>query len=250
MLFLQHPETMSLLGEPLYAPSLPKAERKEAEAAYASARAAYEKTPSQPAAVLAYAQANRALGRIGDALEILTHGLEVNRDEPHLLFARGRGYIVIRKFEVALRDLRKAAASIAEARCAVGFASYLSADFARARDEYAQCPDPGIFGPLASRRAASVPAVKPPPAAAPAVPPPIRFPGSAPPPRPKETAEPIATRYLDAIERLLAGDQDGARDRLKKIVDKNRRNSWMDDVYIAAEADYSRLYKPQRKKRK
>ena len=58
----------------------------------------------------------------------------------------------------------------------------------------------------------------------------------------------MAADYMDAIERLLAGDQDAARDRLKKLVEKHRRNEWMEPVYIAAEADYARVKKPDRRR--
>jgi len=98
VLLSQQPETMSLLDQPLYAPSLSKAERAQAEERLATTRAAYEKTPNDPAAILGYEQAVLTLGRVGDALEILTHGLETNHDEPRLLLERGRNYIRIRKF--------------------------------------------------------------------------------------------------------------------------------------------------------
>lgn len=246
MLFAQQPETLSLLGDPLYAPSLPKAERAAAEAELARAHAAYMKDPASVAEILALQQAHLALGRVGDALVLLTHGIEANPEEPALYFARGRGYILIRKFDIAERDLRKAAEKLPAARCALGLAQYLSGDYARARASYADCRDTGIFGYLAERRAGGSPANPPvPEGPAPATAPPIRFPGSV----TKETTpapQPIAASYLAAIERLLAGDTDGARDRLKTVVERNRRD-WMDPAYIAAEADYARLRKPTRK---
>ncbi len=245
----QHPETMSLLGEPLYAPSLSKGERAKAESALTSARAAYERRPNDPAAVIAFEQANLALGRVGDALEILTHGLEVNPDEPRLLLERGRSYIRIRKFEVAERDLRKASATLASAKCTLALAIYLSGDFSRAREAYASCAEPGIFAYLAERRAGAAPGTRPTASEPlPSAPPVIRLPGTVTSAR-KEPAQPIAANYLDAIERLLAGDTDQARERLKKIVEKNRRNDWMEPAYIAAEADYARLKKPGKRKK-
>ena len=56
--------------------------------------------------------------------------------------------------------------------------------------------------------------------------------------------------YMAAVELLVSGDQQKAVERLKRIVEKNRRNDWMEPSYIAAEADYARLYKPTRKKKK
>ena len=60
----------------------------------------------------------------------------------------------------------------------------------------------------------------------------------------------MAKSYLDAIDSLLAGDADTAREQLKRIVEKHRRNDWMDPAYIAAEADYVKLKKPERAKKK
>jgi tetratricopeptide (TPR) repeat protein len=248
---MQQPETLSLLGQPLYAPRLPKAERAKAEEALAAARAAYDTQRSEPPAILAFARATVAVGHVGDALEILTHGLEARPDDPGLLFERGRGYILIRKFEAAQRDLRKAAAALPDANCALGLALYLSADFARARESYAKCAQAGVLGGLADRRAGAStqtpasPGDPPPPA-----PPPLRFPGSvARTDRDRRAAPAIAESYTNAIAHLLAGDGSAATEELKKIVEKNR-NEWMDPVYIAAEADYARLYKPARSKKK
>lgn len=248
-LLLQQPETLSLLGEPLYAPKLAKAERDRAEAELVRAQAAYASNPTAPAQVLALHQAHMALGRVGDALVVLTHGIEANREDASLFLARGRDYILIRKFDVAERDLRRAAEKLPSARCSLGLAQYLAGKYEPARESLADCRDTGIFGYLAERRTGR-PSVTPPavdgplPSAAA----PIRLPGSV--TRGRESAaEPIAASYLAAIERLLAGDTDTARERLKKIVEKNR-NDWMEPAYIAAEADYQRLKKPDRRKRK
>ena len=249
-LLSQQPETLSLLDQPLYAPSLSKAERAQAEETLATTRAAYQKTPNDPAAILAYEQAVLAFGRVGDALEILTHGLETNHDEPRLLLERGRNYIRIRKFAPAQRDLRKAAESLPAAKCSLAFAQYVTADFKGARETYATCPDPGIFAYVADRRAGVTPSAKP----APTGPPPstgapVHLPGSV--ARQKADAQtPIVADYMAAVELLVSGDQQKAVERLKQIVEKNRRNDWMEPSYIAAEADYARLYKPTRKKKK
>ena len=246
----QHPETLSLLGTPLYAPSLPKAERQKAEAQLAVTHAAYQKQPNDPAAIIAFEQATLTLGRVGDALEILTHGLEANPGEPRLLLERGRGYIRIRKFEIAARDLRKASATQTLAHCPLGLALYLSADYPGAIEAYQKCGDPGVFGYLAARRAGQTPPSKPTPTgAAPSSPPPIRLPGSSAPRETASKAQPLEASYLAAIERLLDGDKDAATAQLKKIVEAFKKNDWMDPAYIAAETDYSRLYKPVRRKK-
>ena len=248
VLLLQQPETLSLLGEPLYAPKRPKAERAAAEAELARAHAAYMSRPTATAEILALQRAQIALGRIGDALVVLTHGIEANPAEPALFLERGRGYILIRKFGVAERDLRKAAEKLPDARCALGLAHYLSGDYERARTAYVDCRDTGIFGYLAERRAGGSPANPPvPQGPLPTASAAIRFPGAV--KQGGSAPEPIAASYLAAIDRLLAGDEDAARERLKKIVERNR-NDWMEVAYIAAEADYARLKKPARGKRK
>ena len=249
-LFLsQQPETMSLLGEPLFPPSLSKADKARANADLATARAAYERQPAKVEAILALEEAFRALGRIGDALELLTHGLEANPDEARLLLARGRHYISIRKFEIASRDLSKAAETQPAARCALALTQYLSADYARARETYGKCSDPGVFGYLATRRAGGADTVRPvatgpPPTSATT----IKLPGSV-----SSTAsdapKPIAASYMEAVELLLAGDENGARERIKKIVETHRRD-WIEPAYIAAEVDYVRLKKTERRKGK
>ena len=245
LLSLQQPETLSLLGEPLYPPKLPKAARAAADAELQRAHAAYTAKPSGVAEILALHRAHLALGRVSDSLIVLTHGIGANPDTPELYLERGRGYILIRKFAVAQRDLTKAV-KLPEARCTLGLAQYLAGDYTRARASYADCSDAGVFGYLAERRAGGT-AGKPPVAEGPipATSPPLRFPGAV----TKEkaaAAQPIGQSYLDAIERLLAADEAGARDRLKQIVEKNRRD-WMEAAYIAAEADYARLGKVKKK---
>ncbi|HWK11929.1 MAG TPA: tetratricopeptide repeat protein [Vicinamibacterales bacterium] len=240
MLLVQQPETMSLLGDPLYAPKLSREARVAADAELARAHAAYTARPSGVPEILALARAHLALGRVGDALILLTQGLETNPDAPELLLERGRGYILIRKFDVAARDLGKAAAKLPEARCSLALAQYLAADYARARVSYKGCQEPGVFAYLAERRAGGTTSERPvPDGAAPASSPVIRFPGTV--AQSKDAApEPLSATYLSAIEALLEGRSDEARERLKKLVERNR-GEWMQPAYIAAEADYAKL---------
>src|SRR6266851_2404109 len=149
LLSFQQPETMSLLEKPLFAPPLSSEERSKREGALAEARAAYGRDRGNVDAALALARAEMALGRVGNALEVLTHALESKPDDPRLLLERGRGLIVIRKFELAGKELRKPAETIPEASCALGLAQYLAADFAHARESLTKCPNPGVFAYLA-----------------------------------------------------------------------------------------------------
>ena len=246
----QQPETMSLLEKPLFAPPLASEERSKREGARAATRAAYDRDRASVDAALALARADMALGRVGDSLEVLTRALETNPDDPRLTLERGRGLIVIRKFELAGKELRKPAETLPDAHCALGVAQYLAADFAHARESFGKCPDPGIFGYLADRRAGHSamprPTVSREPTPDPS--PALRMPGAATKPGPAMRI-PVTATYLDAAERLIEGKSEAAKNLLKQIVEKNR-NDWMDPVYIAAEADYARLLKAEPKKKK
>jgi cytochrome c-type biogenesis protein CcmH/NrfG len=238
MLALQQPETMSLLEKPLFAPPLSKSDRAAGEAALAAARAAYDRDRTNVDAVVALARAQMALGRVGDSLVTLTRALEVKSDDPRIALERGRGFIVIRKFELAGRELRKPAETLPEASCALGMALYLAADYPQAREAFAKCPDPGIFAYLADWRVG--PSTRPRPT--------VALPDPAAMPR-HDTQTSMTARYLDAAERLIQKDTTGARQLLKQIVEKDH-NHWMDPVYIAAEADYVKLLKTEPKKKK
>jgi tetratricopeptide (TPR) repeat protein len=251
MLLLQQPETMSLLDKPLFAPPLSREERGKRQAAVAAAREVHGRDPANVDAVLALARAQMALGRVGDALEVLTRAGESKPDDPRLTLERGRGLMVIRKFDLVAKELRKPAETLPEASCALGTALYLAADYPRAREAFTKCPDPGVFAYLADWRtgpsAMPRPTVARQPVADPSAP--IRLPGAATRPGPT-TRLPLAASYLDAAQNLIEGKTEAAKDQLKQIVEKNR-NEWMDPVYIAAEADYAKLLKAEpRKKRK
>ena len=252
LLAFQQPETMSLLEKPLFAPALSREERGKREEALRAARAGFDRDPSSVDAVLALARAQMALGRVGDSLETLTRALEGKPDDPRLSLDRGRGLIVIRKFELAAKELRKASATIPEAHCALGVAEYLAADYPRAREAFGQCSDPALSpvfpyladwrtGPSAMPRPAVPRELAQDPAA-------IRLPGAATKSGPAKEL-PLAAAYLDAAEHLLKGRTTDAGDLLKRIVEKHR-NEWMDPVYIAAEADYARILKTEPKKRR
>jgi tetratricopeptide (TPR) repeat protein len=247
----QQPETLSLLEAPLYAPPVPKAERARLESEIAQARGDLGRDPSNADAALRLAQAQRGLGRIGDALETLTRAIEGKPDAPGLRIERGRGFIAIRKFELAQREFRKAAETAPEARCGLALALYLLADYKQSHDEYGKCAEPGMFGYLAARRAG---ADAGPPPAAPADPErrssDVKMPGSVASTASKD-APSIAAAYMNAVDRLLADQKPAAKDLLKSIVEKHKAR-WMEPVYVAAEADYARILKaePKKKKRK
>ena len=175
----QQPEVLSLLGKDLYPPPIPADERRTREEALLTARATYGKDRANVDSILALARADLALGHVGDAVEVLTRGLEAVPDDPRLDLERGRDLIVMRKFDHAQRDLRKAIDTQPEAACALGLALYLGADFAHAQESFGKCAAPGIFGYLSALRAGSPTAMRPvveeDPADSPSV---LRLPGS------------------------------------------------------------------------
>lgn len=159
----QLPETLSLLGKPLVPPPLPAERRRALEADLATARAAYENDPDSTDAAIWLGRRTAYLGRFGEAIEIYTRAIEGHPDDPRLYRHRGHRYITLRKFDLAIKDFRKAVDLIAGKPDEVepdgqpnakniptstlhsniyyhlGLAQYLKADFAAARDAYRLC---------------------------------------------------------------------------------------------------------------
>jgi tetratricopeptide (TPR) repeat protein len=248
-LLLQQPETMSLVKEPLYPPSVPRAERAQLEAQIAQARGEIGRDPANADAVLRMARAQRGLGHVGDALETLTRAIERKTDTPAIRLERGRGFLLIRKFDLAQREFRKAAEALPEAHCDIAFALYLLADYPQAHAEYGKCAQPGFMGYLAARRAGvDAGAIPPLPSESGSTRAPVKLPGSVSTGKTAPDAS-LAAVYAKAVDRLIAGDRNGARELLKPVVEK-KQDEWMEPIYIAAEADYARVFKPERKKKK
>jgi tetratricopeptide (TPR) repeat protein len=159
----QLPETLSLLGKPLVSPPIPPERRKVLEADLASAREAYDKNPQDVDAAIWLGRRTAYLGRFGEALEIYTRAIELHPDDPRLYRHRGHRYITLRKFDLAIKDLRKAA-DLVEAKTDqvepdgqpnarniptstlnsniyyhLGLAHYLRAEFAEARKAFETC---------------------------------------------------------------------------------------------------------------
>src|SRR5436190_19513749 len=238
---------MSLLKEPLYAPPLPRAERARLEDDAAQARSELAADAANGDAVVRLARAQRALGHVGDALETLTRALEAKTDTPAIHVERGRDFIVIRKFELAQKELRKAVETVPEAHCDIGFTLYLLDDYKQAHDEYGKCKQPGVFGYFAARRAGVEAGAAPPLPDADARDTAIKLPGSLTAQTPKGDASIYAT-YSSAVERLLREDKKAAHELLKPVLEK-QQDRWMEPIYIAAEADYARIAPPKRKKK-
>src|SRR5437660_2223962 len=171
---------MSLLEQPLYAPSFPRDVREKLETDLAQARTAYEKDRTKADAAIAYMRALVAIGRVGDGLELVARAIEANPDDQRLVLARAKALVIYRKFDAAERDARKVADALPEANCTLGLVLYLKMQFPESRSAYDKCAAPGLFKYLADRRAGGTGGQRPDlsvladdPAA-----PDIRFPGS------------------------------------------------------------------------
>jgi tetratricopeptide (TPR) repeat protein len=224
----QQPETLSMMGKPLFAPRVSGEDRARLEASIADARATLARDPKNADAWLLLARSTGQLGHVGEALEISTRAIELLPEEARLFRERGHDFVRIRKFEVALRDFKKAAETIPDAHCDEGFALYLLARFPEAHGALKPCPSSRWLY-LSGRRSGQEAA--------------------------KNIADTdeMAKSYVTAVEALIKGDKDKATDLLKGIVEKKGAD-WRDDTYIAAEADYARLphrkAKPPSKKKK
>lgn len=106
-------EAVSLFGQPLAAPPLDPEVRADREARLAAARAEAEARPGDVEALIWLGRRIAYLGRYREAIDVYTRGLERHPDEPRLLRHRGHRYISLRRFDLAVADLERAARLIA-----------------------------------------------------------------------------------------------------------------------------------------
>jgi tetratricopeptide (TPR) repeat protein len=107
---LGRPEAVSLFGNPLYTPELPLERRTRLEAELAQARQAYEARPGDADALIWYGRRTAYLGRFRDAVDIFSEGIARHPRDARMYRHRGHRYITLRRFDRAVRDLRRAAA--------------------------------------------------------------------------------------------------------------------------------------------
>jgi tetratricopeptide (TPR) repeat protein len=136
-------------------------ERRERERAYTEARAAAEVRPDDVQAWIWYGRRAAWLGHIREAVDIFTRALGRFPDDARLLRHRGHRYITLRRFDLAVADLERAAKLAARQAdepepgeasshapqdtlraniCYhLGIAQYLNGDFAAALRTQEQC---------------------------------------------------------------------------------------------------------------
>jgi len=151
-------EATSFLGGPLFAPT-PSA---NAVANYEEARKIWEASPTEVDAIIWYGRRTAYLSRYRDAIRIYSNGIELHPEDARLYRHRGHRFISTRQLEKAIADFEYAAAVIEGTVDEVepdglpnalgipvstlhsniwyhlGLAYYLSADYERAEQAYAQ----------------------------------------------------------------------------------------------------------------
>jgi tetratricopeptide (TPR) repeat protein len=152
------PEATSLLGEPLYSPK-PSA---KAIAKCEEARKIWEASPTDVDAIIWYGRRTAYLGRYRDAIRIFSDGIELHPEDARLYRHRGHRFISTRQLENAIADLNYAAALLEGTLDEIepdglpnalgipvstlhsniwyhlGLAYYLSGDYERAEQAYAE----------------------------------------------------------------------------------------------------------------
>ena len=106
-------EARSLQGEPLYPAAIVGADAAEKEARLAEARAAHEREPRDADALVEYGRRLAAVGRYRDSIEVFTRGIELAPSDARMWRHRGHRSITLRRFDLALRDLERAAELVA-----------------------------------------------------------------------------------------------------------------------------------------
>jgi len=109
----QTQEATSLFGKPLISTPPTGETKARLEADLAKAQAEYDRNPSSAEATIWLGRRLAYLGRFNDAIAIYTRGIQQHPDEARLYRHRGHRYITIRKFDLAIADLRRASQLIA-----------------------------------------------------------------------------------------------------------------------------------------
>jgi tetratricopeptide (TPR) repeat protein len=109
----QRPEATSLFGKPLVSIAPMGEQKARLEADLAKAQADYDRDPSSADAAIWLGRRIAYLGRYGDAIDVFSRGIARHPNEPRLYRHRGHRYITIRKFDLAIADLRRASQLVA-----------------------------------------------------------------------------------------------------------------------------------------
>jgi tetratricopeptide (TPR) repeat protein len=106
------PETVSLFGKPLFAPTLAADRKAELESRLSEALAQREKTRGDADAIIWVGRRTAYLGRFREAVGIYTEGIAKYPRDARFYRHRGHRYITLRRFELAEADLARAASLV------------------------------------------------------------------------------------------------------------------------------------------
>ncbi len=154
------PEATSLFGKPLVSAEPTGETKVRLEVDLAKAKADHDRDPASADTAIWLGRRLAYLGRYRDAIDAFTKGIAKHPAEARLYRHRGHRYITIRKFALAIADLKKASQLVAGKKDEVepdgapnkagiprstlqsniwyhlGLAQYLSGDFTRALASY------------------------------------------------------------------------------------------------------------------
>jgi tetratricopeptide (TPR) repeat protein len=138
----ERPETVSLLGKPLFRTPATGEALAKLESALRDAARKLEAEPDDPEALILYGRALASLWRYRDAIDVYSRGIAARPDHAMLYRHRGHRYITLRKFDEAAADLARAAelnGDDFDIWYHLGLAHYLKGEFGSAGSAYLKC---------------------------------------------------------------------------------------------------------------
>jgi tetratricopeptide (TPR) repeat protein len=102
-------EALSLLGRPLFPPTLSEQVLERLNRDLAAARAAYERNPDDADAIIWLGRRLAYLGQYRAAIDMFTEGIAKHPDDARMYRHRGHRYITTRQLNRAVTDLEQAA---------------------------------------------------------------------------------------------------------------------------------------------
>src|SRR5262245_31141705 len=109
----QTPEATSLSGKPLFSAPPTGDQKTRLEGDLAKAQADFDRDQASADTAIWLGRRLAYLGRFNDAIKVYAQAIERHPAEPRLYRHRGHRYITIRKFDLAIADLRRASQLIA-----------------------------------------------------------------------------------------------------------------------------------------
>ena len=161
--FAAEPEATSLLGKPLYRPSLEEKTLAEFEDKLSVAASEFANSPNDPDKAIWLGRRTAYLGLYKEAIRIYSRAIEKHPGDPRLYRHRGHRYLTVREIDRAIQDFEKAAQLVSGKPDQIepdglpnakniptstlntnifyhlGLAHYLKADFQNAERAYREC---------------------------------------------------------------------------------------------------------------